>query len=102
MQPLIRSPASGTNPVTLCVQGQHQSDQGQQARLGAANPVALHALDAVVPVEVVQVIQQPLRKARDAQHPLPHWHAHDRVRTALRLAVCARIASVILPRRRIS
>ena len=38
--------------------------------LGAPDPVALHVLDAVRPVQAVQVLKQPVRIACDAQHPL--------------------------------
>ena len=57
------------------------------SHLRPADPIALHALDAVVPVEAVQVVQETLRELSDAQHPLPHGHADHGMRPALGLAI---------------
>ena len=40
--------------------------------LRAADPVALHRLDAVRPVELLQIFQQAVGICRYLQHPLPH------------------------------
>ena len=40
--------------------------------LGTTDPVALHGLDLVRPVQLVQVRQQAFRVGGDAQHPLAH------------------------------
>ena len=55
--------------------------------LAAADPVALHVLDRARPVDVVEVVDQPLGVGRDPQHPLGQRHAHDRIPAALALAV---------------
>jgi hypothetical protein len=47
--------------------------------LAAADPLALHGLDAFGPVEVVQVIEELLGVVRDAEHPLAHEALLDRV-----------------------
>ncbi len=52
-----------------------------------ADPVALHLLDALRPVERVQILQKPLRVRRDPQHPLPHRTAHHRMVPALGASV---------------
>ena len=38
----------------------------------AANPVALHDLDRLGPVEAFEVVEQAVRICRDAHRPLPH------------------------------
>ena len=58
-----------------------------QRPLGLANPVALHLLDALRPVEAVEALQQLLGVGGDLQHPLTHRLADDGVVAALRLAV---------------
>ena len=55
--------------------------------LAAADPVALHVLDRARPVDVFEVVEQPLGVGGDAQHPLGQRHADDRVPAALALAV---------------
>ena len=42
-------------------EGHMRWNVGQGRHLGAADPVALHALDAVVPVEPAEVAQQAVR-----------------------------------------
>jgi len=39
---------------------------------GSADPVALHRLQRVAPVQAVEVVEQPFGVRRDAQHPLAH------------------------------
>ena len=43
----------------------------QRAR-GFADPVALHLLDALGPVKLIEIRKQPLRVSSDLQHPLTH------------------------------
>src|SRR5205823_14493227 len=43
-----------------------------------SDPVALHLLDRLGPVNQLQVVHQPLGIRGDAQHPLPQRHPHDR------------------------
>ena len=47
--------------------------------LAAADPVALHDLDALEPVHPVEVGKQPVGVRRDAHHPLFHRAAEDRM-----------------------
>ena len=44
-----------------------------------ADPVALHLLDVLGPVDLVEVVQEPLGVGGDAEHPLPHRPPFDRV-----------------------
>ena len=44
--------------------------EGDARALGSADPVGLHRLDLLWPLELVQVIQQPLRVGGDPQEPL--------------------------------
>src|SRR5258708_37980248 len=46
--------------------------------LRSAVPVSWQRLDAVWPVEFVQVVEQAVSIGRDPQHPLPHEAALDR------------------------
>ncbi len=55
--------------------------------LAAPDPVALHALDRVAPVELVEVREQPLRVRGDPQHPLLQRTAVDGVVAALTATV---------------
>mmetsp|Transcript_11891 Transcript_11891/g.36151 ORF Transcript_11891/g.36151 Transcript_11891/m.36151 type:complete len:334 (-) Transcript_11891:397-1398(-) len=55
--------------------------------LGLADPVPLHLLDGVGPVQIFQIFQQPLRIVRDSQHPLLHWDADHGMGAALAQAV---------------
>ena len=55
--------------------------------LGPADPVALHLLDRLGPVETVEVFDQAVGVLGDPQHPLFHGHADDRVAPDLALAV---------------
>ena len=43
----------------------------------AADPVALHFLEGLAPVDLLQALQQALGVGGDAQHPLAHRPAHD-------------------------
>ncbi len=45
--------------------------------LGAADPIALHLLDVLRPVQIVQIVQQALGVGGDLQHPLTHAPALD-------------------------
>lgn len=47
--------------------------------LRAADPVALHVLDAVWPVQVLQVIQQALCILGDPQHPLQSFKTQTKL-----------------------
>ena len=58
--------------------GEHREDlvaaghrEVDQRTLGAADPVTLHGLDLVGPVQVGEVVKQPVRVGGDAHHPLP-------------------------------
>src|SRR5262249_31855679 len=51
------------------------------------DPVALHLLDVLRPVELIQTGQELFRVGGDTQHPLPHGFANDLVASALALAV---------------
>ncbi len=42
----------------------------------AADPIPLHFLQRIAPVDGIQILQQPLRVRGDAQHPLPHGPSH--------------------------
>ena len=53
----------------------------------AANPIPLHLLQRIAPVDRFQIIQQPLSEDRDPQHPLAHWLAHHRMPAHLALAI---------------
>ena len=55
--------------------------------LAAADPVALHVLDRARPVDVFEVVDQPLGVGGDPQHPLGERHADDGIPAALALAV---------------
>ena len=56
--------------------------------LRAADPVALHRLDFVGPIQQVKVIDQAIRVGGDAHHPLGQLLAEDGEVAALGLAVC--------------
>ena len=51
--------------------------------LAATDPVPLHRLDRLGPVEQVEVGEQPVGVRGDAQHPLPHRPPVDRMVAAL-------------------
>ena len=53
----------------------------------AADPVALHQLDRLGPVERVEIVEQPVGVRGDAQHPLLQRTAVDREVAALAAAV---------------
>jgi hypothetical protein len=53
----------------------------------AADPVALHLLDRLGPVDEVEVLDEAVGVGGDPQHPLPHRPPLDRVAAALALAV---------------
>src|SRR5712692_5164915 len=42
---------------------------------GASNPIPLHLLQRVAPVDGVQIVEQSLGVGGDTQHPLPHRFA---------------------------
>ena len=66
----------------------HVGELEDDARaLGAPHPVSLHLLDGLGPVDLVEVFDEAIRIRGDAQHPLPHGNAHDRVPAAFALAV---------------
>ncbi len=54
---------------------------------GPADPVALHGLDLVRPVQNIEVLEQPVRVGGDPHHPLPQAFPEDREVTALAAAV---------------
>ena len=54
---------------------------------GFADPVALHILQAFAPVQFVQILQQAIRIFGNAQDPLAHRLAYDRMASAFALAV---------------
>ena len=51
------------------------------------DPVPLHFLQRITPVNRVQIIQQPLGKRRDPQHPLAHRLTHHRMSAHLALTI---------------
>src|SRR5690606_2624450 len=53
----------------------------------APDPVALHLLRAVRPVELVEAFEERVRIGRDLQHPLAERPAHAREAADLGLAV---------------
>ena len=55
--------------------------------LGSSDPVALHLLDGFGPVDLVEIVDQPIGVGRDAQHPLAHGYADDGMAAALALAI---------------
>ena len=55
--------------------------------LRASDPVALHFLERVAPVDAVEIVEQALRVSGDAQHPLAHRLTHHRKTTDLAHAV---------------
>ena len=75
--------------------GRKHADAGIQPHHGELDlgpfrppdPVALHFLNALGPVEQLQVFKQPVGVGRDAQHPLAHGPAIDGIAAALRPAV---------------
>ena len=54
---------------------------------GAADPVALHLLEGVAPINGIEVLEETLGIGGDAQHPLAHRLAHDREAAHFALAV---------------
>ena len=54
---------------------------------GLADPVALHLLDALGPIERIEVLQQTFGVLRDLEHPLAHWAADHGMVAALRSTV---------------
>ncbi len=64
---------------TVCCGG------GEQCRRagGAADPVALHGLDLLRPVQRVEVVEQPVSVGGDPHHPLPQPLPEDREVAAL-------------------
>ena len=56
--------------------GERKADLGA---IGAADPVALHCLHALGPIERIQVIQQAVGIGGDPQHPLAHQATDDRI-----------------------
>lgn len=61
--------------------------KGYFRTLGFADPVALHILDALAPVQLLQVFQQALCISGNFQHPLTHRTTDNRVPSALAEAV---------------
>ncbi len=53
----------------------------------AADPVPLHFLERIAPVDGVEVLQQALGVGGDAEHPLAHRLADDREAADFALAV---------------
>ncbi len=74
--------AGGEDGDALAVQG--EVDAGT---LGAADPVALLELDGLGPVQLVQVVQQPVGVGRDPHVPLAQLGLEDREVAALGAAV---------------
>ncbi|MNS52788.1 hypothetical protein D3C72_855150 [compost metagenome] len=61
--------------------------EGHLGAFRAADPVALHLLDVLGPVEVVEAVEELLGVGGDLEDPLAHGLAHDGVAAALALAV---------------
>ena len=53
---------------------------------GTADPIPLHRLDLVRPIQQVEVVEQAVRVGGDAHHPLAQTLTEDRVVPALRTA----------------
>src|SRR5437867_2186830 len=51
------------------------------------NPVPLHSLERIAPLDGVQVLQQSFGVGSDAEHPLAHRLARDRMSADFALAV---------------
>ena len=51
------------------------------------NPVALHVLDRLWPIQLIQVIEQSLCISSDFKHPLAHWFTDNWIATTLRSSV---------------
>ena len=64
--------------------GRREVDLGAEA---AADPVALHRLDRVAPVEQVEVVDQPVGVGGDTHHPLAHVPLEHREVAAVAAAV---------------
>ena len=62
------------------------TEQHRRAR-GPADPVALHGLDLLRPVQQFEIVQQPVRVRGDAHHPLPQPLPEHREVPALATAV---------------
>ena len=77
-------PTSPTTLTSLTLTSHSEVNQGSR---GLADPVALHLLDALGPVELVEVLEQPLGVLGDLQHPLAHRTPDDGMVAALRAAV---------------
>jgi hypothetical protein len=61
--------------------------EGDLGALAPADPVALHLDDPGGPVEAFEIVEQAIGVRRDAQHPLAHRAALDRVARLHVLAV---------------
>ena len=61
--------------------------EGELRALGSTDPVSLHLLDGLGPVEVVEVVEQAVAVRGDLEHPLLHGFANHRVAAALGDAV---------------
>src|SRR6266404_5006799 len=53
----------------------------------SSDPISLEQFDSFRPVESFELVDQSLRIGRDAQHPLPHWPAHNWKSADLALAI---------------
>ena len=65
------------------VLGQALDAKVHRRAFAAANPIALGFLDAVRPIEAIQVVDQALGEGRNAHDPLPHPLADHGVTAAL-------------------
>ena len=76
----IRAGGKDLNLVAL-------SREGDLCAAGTANPIALHGLDLVRPIQKLQVIQQAIGVGGNAHHPLREVLAEDREIAALGLTL---------------
>ena len=53
----------------------------------AADPISLERFDRIRPIQAFELVEQPIGKGGDAQHPLPHRAPHDRKAADLALSV---------------
>ena len=53
--------------------------KGNLGAFAPPNPVPLHFLERMAPVDALEIPQQSLGVGRDPQHPLAHRPAHDRI-----------------------
>ena len=67
----------------------HRTGRSSETNLGpfgATNPIPLHCLDGISPIEVAQIFEQPVGVGRNSHHPLLHGPTKNRMITTLTAA----------------